>query len=325
MNLKDIAAVVIGRNEGERLKQCLASVKACPLNILYVDSGSTDGSVDYAEQIGARVVQLDVTPSFTAARARNEGYSALKSLMPDIRFVQFIDGDCILAPGWLERGRAFIEQRNDIAVVCGRRRERHPEASIYNYLCDYEWNTPIGEALACGGDAMVRVEAFDAVGGFNSRLMAGEEPELCHRLRKVGWKIWRLDADMTEHDAAMTRFRQWWFRSVRTGYGLPDIVWLHRDSPVGDSRRMMLRSLVWGGLLPVGLGVAALFHPAALLGGSVYVLQICRMAIREGPISRRSWVRAVFATLGKFAEFQGISIFLWRKWRRKAPALIEYK
>jgi hypothetical protein len=123
-------------------------------------------------------------------------------MKPDLRFVQFIDGDCSLAPEWLEKARAFIGQRNDIAIVCGRRRERHPDASFYNQLCDLEWDTPIGEASACGGDALVRLEAFELVGGFRAQLIAGEEPEL--------WRIWRLDAEMTEHDALITRFKQWW-------------------------------------------------------------------------------------------------------------------
>jgi GT2 family glycosyltransferase len=325
MIAQDLGIVVIGRNEGERLIGCLTSVKASAHNIVYVDSGSTDGSINAAAEIGACVVRLDMTQLFTAARARNEGYSALKSLMPDVRFVQFIDGDCGLAPGWLGRACSFIEVRNDIAVVCGRRRERHPDASIYNYLCELEWDTPIGEALACGGDALMRAEAFEAVGGFRSNLVAGEEPELCLRLRNMGWKIWRLEEDMTEHDASMTQFRQWWLRAVRTGYGLADITWRHRNSSIGIWRRMMVRAFVWGGLLPVSIGVGALLHPAALLGAVAYFVQICRLALRDGPTSHQSWLRAFLLTLSKFAEFQGIVTFVLSKIRLVAPRLIEYK
>jgi GT2 family glycosyltransferase len=325
MTLDDVGVVVIGRNEGDRLISCLNSVKACTADIVYVDSGSTDGSVDYAAQIGVCVVNLDLTRPFTAARARNEGYSALKALKPDVRFVQFIDGDCSLAPHWLEEARAFIGQHDRIACVCGRRRERHPDASIYNRLCDMEWDTPIGQALACGGDAMMRADAFEAVGGFNSQLIAGEEPELCLRLREIGWMIWRLDADMTEHDASMTRFQQWWIRAVRSGYGFADVSWLHRHSPLGIWRREMLRAVVWGALLPVSIGVGALFHPVVLLGASVYLLQFCRMAVREGPSSRLSWSRALLLTLAHFAAFQGILRFLSNKWQQDPATLIEYK
>jgi glycosyltransferase involved in cell wall biosynthesis len=322
---KDVGVVAIGRNEGDRLVRCLVSVKACTPNIVYVDSGSTDGSVDYAAEIGSCVLKLDLTRPFTAARARNEGYSALKSLKSDIRFVQFIDGDCGLAPEWLEKARAFIEQENDIAIVCGRRRERYPDASIYNYFCDLEWNSPIGEALACGGDALIRAEAFEAMGGFRSELIAGEEPELCFRLREAGWRIWRLDADMTEHDASLTRLQQWWVRAVRSGYGFADVSWLHRHSSTGIWRREILRASLWAGVLPVTIGLAALLHPATLLGVSVYFLQICRIALKDAPRSHRAWLRALFLTLAQFATLQGILKFVWRKWRRRAAKLIEYK
>ena len=78
----------------------------------------------------------------------------------------------------------------------------HPEASVYNRLCDFEWDTPVGDAEACGGDFLARAAAFGSVGGFDERMIAGEEPELCYRLRRGGWRIHRADHAMTLHDAA---------------------------------------------------------------------------------------------------------------------------
>src|SRR5262249_41651645 len=158
---------------------------------------------------GIVVVQLDAALPFTAARARNEGFAAAKQRWPSLRYIQFIDGDCELVPGWITTARAFIEQERNVAVVCGRRRELYPQRSTYNKLSDIEWNTPIGETLACGGDSLMRVDAFKQVAGLRPELIAGEEPDLCRRLRGVGWKVWRIDAEMTRHDAAMTEFRQW--------------------------------------------------------------------------------------------------------------------
>src|SRR4029078_12585403 len=178
----ELGIVVIGRNEASRLVNCLNSVKRqTNAEVIYVDSGSTDDSPAAAVHLGTKVVNLDISPRFSAARARNEGFAALVELNPNVRFVQFVDGDCELVPGWLEAALEFFARLNDGAVVCGRRRERHPETSIYNRLCDIEWNTPIGEATACGGDAMIRSDAFKSIGGFRSMLIAGEEPELCLR------------------------------------------------------------------------------------------------------------------------------------------------
>jgi GT2 family glycosyltransferase len=321
----NVGVVAIGRNEGERLIACLASIKSETNNVVYVDSGSTDGSAAAAERLGAFVINLDLNLPFTAARARNEGFRALKALKPDIRFAQFIDGDCILAQGWLDAAIAFMKQRKDVAVVSGRLRERYPTASLYNQLCDFEWDTPIGEALACGGNALMRVEAFEPAGGFKPQMIGGEEPELCLRLRERGWKIWRLDAQMGLHDAAMTRFSQWWVRSVRSGYAMAEVSQLHSTSPLRIWRREMASSLFWGGFLPIVICVGALIHPGALGGALAYFLQLCRIALARGPASSHSWTCAAFLVLGKFPEFQGILKFFWLKLLRRPAAWIEYK
>ena len=198
-------AVAIGRNEGARLARCLESLSTAAA-LVYVDSGSTDGSAQLALDHGADVIELDMTIPFTAARARNAGFKRIREIAPDLLYVQFIDGDSELIGGWAERALSFMEMHADVGAACGRLHERHPERSIYNWLCEREWERPVGEVRACGGIALMRVKALEAVGGFREDLIAGEEPELCVRLRAKGWRIWRLDTDMALHDAAMNRF-----------------------------------------------------------------------------------------------------------------------
>jgi glycosyltransferase involved in cell wall biosynthesis len=318
----EIGIVIIGRNEGERLRRCLASVHSEVKSIVYVDSGSTDGSADLAERMGVEVVRLDVAQPCTAARARNEGFRALKALNPNIKFVQFIDGDCELATNWLKAALAFISERNDVAIVCGRLRERHPELSIYNRLCDFEWDTPVGEASMCGGNSVIRVDAFEAVAGFRAQLIGGEEPELCLRLREKKWKIWRLDAEMGVHDAAMTRFSQWWNRAVRGGYGMADVFWLHIHSPIRIYEKAIMSSIFWGGLLPLMIGVTSLIYPLAIFAALIYPIQICRIAIRRGAIALHSWTYAAFIELAMFAQLYGILRLCWRYWNGR---IYEYK
>ncbi|WP_204244731.1 glycosyltransferase family A protein [Parasphingorhabdus marina] len=158
--------VIIGRNEGERLVRCLESLATSRAPIVYVDSASTDGSPEAARARGALVHDLDLDRPFTAARARNEGLEKLRQLTPDPEFVLFVDGDCEVEPGWMEAATRFLDDHPEVAAVCGRRRERYPDASVYNQLCDREWNTAIGEAAACGGDALMRGEALAITGGF---------------------------------------------------------------------------------------------------------------------------------------------------------------
>src|SRR5438874_4116422 len=147
-----VGVVTIGRNEGERLRVCLESALRASRHVVYVDSGSTDGSVAMAKQMGVHVVELDLTIPFTAARARNAGFEKLVEIAPDAEFVQFVDGDCEIVQGWVERAVSECSAKPQAAIVCGRRRERFVRASIYNTLCDIEWNTPVGTARACGGD-----------------------------------------------------------------------------------------------------------------------------------------------------------------------------
>ncbi|MDR6711360.1 glycosyltransferase involved in cell wall biosynthesis [Pseudomonas hunanensis] len=321
-----IGVVVIGRNEGLRLERCLASLAGSADLVVYVDSGSTDGSVQRARAHGVEVLALDLNTPFTAARARNEGFACLLQLMPSLRHVQFVDGDCEVAPGWLGRAQAFLEEHPAVAVVCGRRRERFPQHSVYNLLCDLEWDTPVGEAKACGGDALMRVDAFMAMRGYNPGLIAGEEPELCVRLRAGGWKIWRLAEEMTLHDAAMTRFSQWWRRSLRTGYAFAEGASMHGAAPERHWQRESRRAWLWGLVIPLAIVVLSV-----LLGGEwlllllVYPLQAMRLARSGGRSARENWLQAVFLVLGKFPEMLGQVKFLLNRFVAGKTVLIEYK
>ena len=316
-----LGVVAIGRNEGERLRRCLESVLPVVPATVYVDSGSDDGSKEMAIEMGAEVLDLDLSRPFTAARARNEGLHRLLLQHPDVDFVQFVDGDCEVVPGWLENARDFLNDHPSHAVVCGRRRERHPERSVYNRLCDDEWNTPIGDALACGGDAMMRIPALHAVGGYRESLIAGEEPELCVRLRQKGWRIHRLDREMTLHDAGMTRFGQWWKRTVRAGHAFAEGAWLHGTPPERHWVRETRRSWFWGVLLPLFIVVAIIgLGPWASLLALPYPLQWLRLMRRAG--SARS---SAFLLIGKFAEAWGAMKFHMARLRGVAGTIIEYK
>lgn len=312
-----VAAVVIGRNEGARLIACLAALEGQVDQVIYVDSGSSDGSVAAAQSRGALVVALDMTQPFTAARARNAG---LEEIAEGVEFVQFLDGDCALREGWIATARTFLEDHPDVAVVCGRRRERFPDASIYNRLIDREWDTPVGQALACGGDALMRVAPLRDLGGYRDSLIAGEEPELCVRLRQAGWQIWRLDAEMTWHDAEITRLGQWWKRSQRAGHAFAEGAALHGAPPerhwVAESRR----ALIWGAVLPLGILVLALaVDPWALLLWGIYPLQILRLSRRGG----LAW--AALTTFSKFPESLGAVQYHLRRMSGRKSEIIEYK
>jgi glycosyltransferase involved in cell wall biosynthesis len=328
--MQPIGVVVIGRNEGNRLHQCLLSVISENVIVVYVDSGSTDGSVALASKMNVHVIELDLTIPFTAARARNEGFKYLIKLVPNLEYVQFIDGDCQIVKCWLESAVNTLNAHPDVAVVCGRRREQFPANSIYNRLCDMEWNTPVGETKACGGDSLMRVSAIKAVGGFMDILIAGEEPELCLRLRQAGNRILRIDSEMTLHDAQIIHFGQWWKRSLRAGYAYAQGSWLHGKTLehywVKDSRSIWF----WGLVLPMlaitsfwltsGLSILLLVVAYIWLGFKVY-----KYCLGRGLPSADAALYSLYCVLSKFPQVQGQIQFHLVRLLKRQSSLVEYK
>lgn len=322
-----IGVVAIGRNEGERLKACLESLRG--QMVVYVDSGSTDDSVALARQLGATVVNLDLSIPFTAARARNAGLAKLLELQPGLCYVQFVDGDCIVNADWLDQAADVLDQQRDVAVVCGRRRERYPEHSIYNLLCDIEWNTPIGEANACGGDALMRIAALQSTGRYDESLIAGEEPELCVRLRRARWRILRMDAEMTLHDAAMTRFSQWWKRSKRAGYAFAQGAAMHGKTPERHWIRETRSIWFWGIILPLIALIAAwptsFLSLLLLVAYPLLLIKIYRYQRKIGLSRNAALAYAYFCVIGKFAQAAGVLRYHIGQFSARPAKLIEYK
>lgn len=328
--LQDVGVVAIGRNEGDRLKRCLRSAIACTDRVVYVDSGSSDDSVSFAQSIGVEVVDLDTSIPFTAARARNEGIARLLQKWDGLKYVQVLDGDCELRDGWVQAAHAFLESNQNAAVVCGRRREREPESTIYNLICDLEWDTPIGQARSCGGDALFRLDAFNKVGGYNPSVIAGEEPELCVRLRDAGYEVHRIDHEMTWHDAAMTSMGQFWKRAKRAGHAYAQGAHMHGAPPEKHGVKQTRSALLFGLILPV-LAILAAYWTYGI-SFVLFVALLCvqgyrirRHELRRGRTKREASLLARFIIIAKFAQAQGVLLFHWRRLTGKQATLIEYK
>ena len=304
-----IGVVVIGRNEGSRLVRCFESVQSLGYPVVYVDSCSTDNSVALAETFGVSVVRLDSRRPLNAARGRKAGFDCVLRDHPGVEQVLFIDGDCELIPGFLSVAQEVLAQRPDVAVVCGRRVELCPQESIYNRLADLEWDAPVGECVSCGGDALMRVHAYVESGGFDDTVLAGEEPELCLRIRRLGYKVVRIDAPMTRHDLNMHGFAQWWRRGVRSGYGALDV---RVRRGVREFDRLLLSAWIWAVGVPclalaLACGLFGLFGQIAFVGTVSVVLlllafQTMRIAVsgsRRGLSNRDSAIYGILMMVDK--------------------------
>ena len=324
--MSTVAVVLIGRNEGARLKAALQSLAGHAGPVVYVDSGSTDGSAARARAAGAQVVELDTSSPFSAARARNAGFKALEEAGETGEFVQFIDGDCALVPGWLEAGAEALANDPALGLVTGWRAEIAPEASLYNALCNTEWHRPAGEITTCGGDMMVRARAFRETGGFDPRVIAAEDDDFCLRLGASGWKLRRLPLPMTRHDAAMTRFSQWWRRAERSGHGFAQVGAAHPQHFRAERRRVLL----FGALLPLLMLAGLVAGQAWLfwLGLGAYALSYLRGflgLIRHGLPLKGAAMQALLLSLSKFPNLVGMIRYHLRRLRGARMRLIEYK
>jgi len=328
----DISVVVIGRNEGARLSRCLESVRqahwqALRWELIYVDSHSSDGSADTARRLGAHVLSLGDQPPCAAA-GRNIGWRAARGAM-----VLFLDGDTLLDPQFISRALAVLTAEPRLVAVWGHRRESNPAQSLYTRVLDLDWVFAPGRVDYFGGDALVRRQALADVGGFDDTLVAGEEPELCRRLRAAVWEIEHIDAPMTQHDLAITTARAWWTRAERAGLAYAQVAARYADTPDPLWQAEARRNRRHAAALLVGLvslGASAWLFPAAAAALLLATLGLwarsarrCRWKCPDQPAL--AWAYAAHSHLQQLPILAG----QWRWWRlrraRRAPQLIEYK
>jgi glycosyltransferase involved in cell wall biosynthesis len=326
-----LSVVVIGRNEGLRLLRCLESVRNMKdpggkVEMIYVDSSSIDASCEVASQMGARVVSVHPSRP-TAALGRNAGWRASTG-----HFVLFLDGDTILHPAFVSESLQNFE--DDTAIVHGNRREIHPGASMFNRVLDLDWISAVGNVGSCGGDALVRREALEAANGYDENLIAGEEPEMCRRLRGLNWKILHVDRPMTGHDLAMTRWFQYSRRAMRTGYAYAEVSKRFRGSRLPfwefEARHNRNRALVQAAIIASALLASVISRTGWPIGAAMLLF----LALSWRTASMVAWKTPSLLTrflYGMHSHLQQIPIYIgqlqyWRDHRKgRARGLIEYK
>lgn len=328
-----LSVVIIGRNEGERLRRCIESVQQMDnpfsaLDIIYVDSDSSDDSPQIAAQLGAKV--LTVKPERPAAAiGRNAGWQAANA-----PYVLFLDGDTLLNRDFVRTAWQTLRSDERIAVVFGHRREMEPKASIYQQALDLDWIFPIGEAEFCGGDALMRRDVLQAVNGYNPDLIAGEEPEMCQRMRAQGYLILHIDHPMTLHDLAIHRWSQYWRRATRTGYAYAEVSNLLRNTaqPLWQAaakknwRNASVLIIVLLAALVLSFGFKTVWPLLSV------ILLFLVLSLRSAWKNR--WKSDDLITLfwyGLHSQFQHIPIlfgqvkYYWLKRKGERQRLIEYK
>lgn len=307
--------VVIGYNEAPCLSACLKSVHAARFDgfdyeLLYVDGGSTDDSIQVAYEARADLV-LGGDRQRRAAENRNLGLRHAQG-----EYVQFLDGDMVLDPEWPLEARQVLESNPDVAVVFGRLEEQRKGALYEAFQID--WEQPEGETLYCGGAALFVREAIQKAGGFPEDVAYGEEPLLCWRLRnEFSHKIYHSRAKMADHDLAYKGFRDYHRRNIRVGRAFAEIASRCRGSKDPFWSAEQNASARWG----IGLVVLALMllAPSSVLRVLVvsFMLGVILRKALQVKMRGRSWrvalIYALHTYLAKIGIAWGILIWFFRK------------
>ncbi len=302
-----------------------------PYPIIYVDSGSIDDSVRMAHGLGVTVVELDTSKPFSAARARNEGFASLISDYPGLRFVQFLDGDCTLARGWIESAENSLKEESERAAVIGHLHEIDADASPYNRLCALEWKSEAGDLTDYGnfgGISMISTRVFQQLGGFNPIVIAGEDSEFATRIRIAGFKVTKIDCPMASHDAGMTSFLQWFKRSIRAGHAIGQRADIAESSNVKDCVRERRSTLFWGVGIPILILLLA--APSSgwsfilLIGYAVLGFRVYRYRRTLGDEITDALLYAKYLVIAKFANGIGLCKYYINKSLNRFE-IIEYK
>ena len=196
-----ISVIVIGKNEGERLVACLRSIQtalsALAHEVVYVDSCSTDQSLQTAKALGARCFLLAERKT-TAGLGRFVGAKEARG-----EYLLFLDGDMQLQPGFAEKALMAIAAKG-YDGVCGIREDvylRGGEVVCRNdnyFGCTQERLAPV-----FGGALMITRDALDACGGWATDTIACEEAELYARLKAIGCRIAEIPVPMILHTDAV--------------------------------------------------------------------------------------------------------------------------
>jgi len=316
---QSVGVVIIGRNEGERLKKCLSSILEKNIPLIYVDSDSKDDSSEYAKSLNINVVELSVNSPINAAIARNAGFKRLLELYNQIDIVHFIDADCELDFNWLDHALSCLDKNQDVAAVCGRLREKNINISVFTKLCDMSWYIEPGEISSCGGIATVRASVFSELDGFNEGLIAGEEAEFYCRVRNLDYRIICLAEDMGTHDSAMTTFKQWWVRTIRTGF-----VYANEASV---NKKNQSSVIFWGAILPLTIVILSLFEPIMFFSFIIYLIQIVRVTknLKIPYVLSDKFLEASFCMIAKLPQFIGVVKYYYNRMRKQDVKIIEYK
>ena len=326
-----VSVVVIGLNVEQYISNCLQSIYNLDypmelLEVIYVDSGSKDKTLDILKRFpSVKVIKLE-TNHPNAAKGRNAGWLASKH-----KLIQFVDADSYLDTRWLRTAIPHLKKEN-VGAVAGTLKERFPNRNLYHRMANLEWNIRSGsegwstkdiEAKTFGGNVLIHRDLVEQCGGYRAALSAGEDPDLSYRIRSLGYKVYRLNSLMASHDINISKTSTFLKRARRSGFVYGYLALSYWKEP---ERYMVKRTvaLLVGALTPFSIVIISallgLLGPGFLLA----LLVMFRLVFQAGHFSRvmrisrkEAFIYSLYLAFCIYPQFFGVLDSLSQFWQQK--------
>jgi len=191
----NLSVIIIGRNEVRHIEACLRSVikgiqTTAGTEIIYVDSASTDDTIQIVRKYSASIYQLKPDWPLSAAAGRYIGYLQSRG-----DYLFFIDGDTMLVHDWLPKGIRFLQTHPETGGIAGSMHELFEDnngkpISLQRHRYGRHENPRTEKTL--GGIALYRRSVLEQAGPFNPYIAVDEERELGLRIQRAGFNLIRI-------------------------------------------------------------------------------------------------------------------------------------
>ena len=175
-SLPFVSIIVPARNEAGYIKRCLTSLQSQSYprheyEIILVDNGSVDDTILIGRQYADIVLSM---PDAHVSAVRNFGAKNARGSI-----YAFIDADCVADFAWIQSAVNLIQET---LCICGSRCRVPVDGTWVERAWFGAIPTKRYEAVYLNsGNLIVPVSIFNFLGGFNEKLVTGEDYEFCLR------------------------------------------------------------------------------------------------------------------------------------------------
>jgi len=245
--------------------------------LIIVDNGSIDGSVEYVRDHAGGKATILQCPEMTVAAMRNAGARCAAG-----EFLSFIDVDCEISAGYFESALRTLDATDASATGsrCVLPDQPHWTEALWDRLHRHSGDGYVG-ALN-GGNLIVRAPCFWAINGFRETLVSGEDPDLCERLIAAGSSIYEDHRVRAVHHGNPKSLYGFFRKEIWRGLGMIS----H-----GVNNKPAFMTLAH--LCATVAGIAVVSHPTVSVGRAFLVAGILQLSVPSASVAYRWWSNGV--------------------------------